>query len=206
MIRSTGRNHFASASSSLPVIWTESLLYTQNVMSFNFIFRNRKKITGASDLVSGGMTHVQWSQKLSKATAQRMKCRRECCHGAGPRSCCATCLDICTRGVPSAASEQQQEFPFTVCPGGINSWCFIFVGCILLHYLYMLYKHITKKTIHVIRKCNLITSLLFQKFHYMFRPLRAIFRWYFLRFLTLLRYIHHLYKWGYLLLLNLIHC
>jgi hypothetical protein len=47
---------------------------------------------------------------------------------------------------------------------------------------------------YVIRKRNLTTYLLFQKFRYMFRPLQAIFKWYFWRFLTLLRYIHHLYK------------
>jgi hypothetical protein len=57
-------------------------------------------------------------------------------------------------------------------------------------YINILYRNYT----YVIRKRNLTTYLLFQKFHYMFRPLRAIFRWYFWRFLTLLGYIHHLYK------------
>jgi hypothetical protein len=57
-------------------------------------------------------------------------------------------------------------------------------------YINILHKNYT----YVIRKRNLTTSSLFQKFHYLFRPLRAIFMWYFWRFLTLLRYIHHLYK------------
>jgi hypothetical protein len=39
---------------------------------------------------------------------------------------------------------------------------FILVGCILLRYLHMLYKH-TTQTIHVIRKRNLTAYLLFQK-------------------------------------------
>jgi hypothetical protein len=48
----------------------------------------------------------------------------------------------------------------------IDSYIFILVGCILLLYLYMLYKHTTQKKNHtyVIRKRNLTISLLFQKF------------------------------------------
>jgi hypothetical protein len=54
---------------------------------------------------------------------------------------------------------------------------FILVGCILLHYLYMLYKHTTQK----LYICDPQTQL--NNFFYMFRPLRAIFRWYFEDFL-----------------------
>jgi hypothetical protein len=55
-------------------------------------------------------------------------------------------------------------------PGERDPCSFIFVGCILLRYLHILYKHTTQNYTYVIRKTQLITSLLFQNLTTCFGP------------------------------------
>jgi hypothetical protein len=51
---------------------------------------------------------------------------------------------------------------------------------VILVGLSLIYKYTTQKKPYIYDpQTQLTTSLLFQKSHYMFRPLRAIFRWYF---------------------------
>ena len=45
----------------------------------------------------------------------------ELCHDGVPRSCCASCLDVCAKYFPSITSKHHNKFPFTMCLGGTNS-------------------------------------------------------------------------------------
>jgi hypothetical protein len=66
-------------------------------------------------------------------------------------------------GIAFSSNCVQQNFPRI-------HFAFILVGCILLRYLYILYKHTTQNYTYVIRKRNLTTSLLFQNLTTCFGP------------------------------------
>ena len=60
----------------------------------------------------------------AKSTAKRATRETERCHEAGSRSCCTTSLEVCAGPFDfSRLRISQQNFTFTVCPGGTNYLC-----------------------------------------------------------------------------------
>jgi hypothetical protein len=72
---------------------------------------------------------------------------------------------------------------------------FMHVTCLSIGSYSLCYINIPRKKLYICDPQTQLNNFFTPpKTHYMFWPLRAIFKRYFLRFLTLLQHIHHLYK------------
>jgi hypothetical protein len=74
-------------------------------LSINFIFRNRKNY---HETRSGeyGVWRMTVMFVVAKKSAQQETPKPKHCHDAGPRSCCANCLEVCAGCFLSVDSER----------------------------------------------------------------------------------------------------
>jgi hypothetical protein len=110
MIGNTAGSHFSSVSSSCPAIRSASCQFCQNVAPWALIWSSG---IGKNHRWLGPVNRegVGWLSSMykPKTSAQRETREPELCHDSGPRSRCATCLEVGAGCFPSFASERRKR-------------------------------------------------------------------------------------------------